>query len=316
MRVAIYILMLSVICCGELSAQNLPHRKQVRQGNEAFGEERYERSIDIYKEALKHDSTLFEAIYNVGNSHIKTKQWEEAKQRLSVAASDTTRSAKERAAAYYNLGYAQFMQDSIQRDSLKLSLESFRRSLVLNPEDMDAKYNYVYVRTLLEQQQNQGGGDGDGGGEGDDQNDQNSQNQNNPNNPNNQQNPNNNNQNNGQNNNQNDDKNDPNKDNQNDNQNDRKDNRDNPDRNDNQNDNQSDKPKDNKSDGGDDNNDNPDNQPRGGDNPEQEESPSGMTPEQREQMLDAIQAQEDKTQQKVDDADKKRGILIRGKKNW
>lgn len=288
-RTTIYILLLlSVVWCGTASAQNLPHRKQVRQGNEAFAKERYEKSIDTYQQALKYDSILYEARYNVGNAYAKTKRWAEAEQELKRALTDTMRTDSELAAAYYNLGYAQFMQDSLHQ-----SLESFRRSLVLNPEDMNAKYNYVYVRTLLEQQQNQ-------------QNDQNQDNQQN------QQNQNNNNQNN-QNNNQNNDNNDQNNDNQNDKNDDNKNDQNKDKQNDNQND-QNDDKKDNQNDnqsGGDDKKDDKsDSQPQGG------QSPSGMTPEQREQMLDAIQAQEDKTQQKVDDADKKRGILIRGKKNW
>ena len=150
-RTTIYILLLlSVVWCGTASAQNLPHRKQVRQGNEAFAKERYEKSIDTYQQALKYDSILYEARYNVGNAYAKTKRWAEAERELKRALTDTMRTDRELAAAYYNLGYAQFMQDSLHQ-----SLESFRRSLVLNPEDMNAKYNYVYVRTLLEQQQNQ-----------------------------------------------------------------------------------------------------------------------------------------------------------------
>ena len=293
-RVTIYILLLlGVVWCGSVSAQNLPHRKQVRQGNKAFAEERYEKSADTYQQALKYDSTLYEARYNVGNAYAKTKRWAEAEQELKRALTDTMRTDKELAAAYYNLGYAQFMQDSLHQ-----SLESFRRSLVLNSEDMNAKYNYVYVRTLLEQQQNQQNDQNQNDQNQDNQQNQQNQNNNNQNNQNNNQNNDNNDQNNDNQNDKNDDnKNDQNKDKQNDKQNDQND-----DKKDNQNDNQS---------GGDDKKDDKsDSQPQGG------QSPSGMTPEQREQMLDAIQAQEDKTQQKVDDADKKRGILIRGKKNW
>lgn len=284
-RVTIYILLLlGVVWCGSVSAQNLPHRKQVRQGNKAFAQERYEKSADTYQQALKHDSTLYEARYNLGNAYIKTERWADAQEALQRALTDSTRTDRELAAAYYNLGYAQFMQDSLHQ-----SLESFRRSLVLNSEDMNAKYNYVYVRTLLEQQQNQ-------------QNDQNQDNQQDQNNQNNQ----NNNQNN-----QNNDNNNQNNDNQNDKNDDKKnDQNDKNDKQNDQNDDKKDNQNDNQSDGDDDKDEESDSQPEGG------ESPSGMTPEQREQMLDAIQAQEDKTQQKVDDADKKRGILIRGKKNW
>lgn len=43
-------------------------------------------------------------------------------------------------------------------------------------------------------------------------------------------------------------------------------------------------------------------------------TPSGISPQEQEQMLDAIQAQEDKTQEKL--KEKNKGVVIRGKKNW
>lgn len=42
-------------------------------------------------------------------------------------------------------------------------------------------------------------------------------------------------------------------------------------------------------------------------------TPSGISPQEQEQMLDAIQAQEDKTQEKLKE---KQGVVVRGKKNW
>ena len=65
----------------------------------------------------------------------------------------------------------------------------------------------------------------------------------------------------------------------------------------------------------------PQEQPENGDNPEQDEQPEGgeqpneegATPEQ-ERMLDIIQGEEDKTQDKLKDA--KQGAVIYGKKNW
>lgn len=52
--------------------------------------------------------------------------------------------------------------------------------------------------------------------------------------------------------------------------------------------------------------------------PEQEgqgepQSPGDISEQEQEQMLDAIQAQEDKTQEKLKE---KRGVIVRGKKNW
>lgn len=42
-------------------------------------------------------------------------------------------------------------------------------------------------------------------------------------------------------------------------------------------------------------------------------TPSGISPQEQQQMLDAIQAQEDKTQEKLKE---KRGVVVRGRKNW
>ena len=59
-----------------------------------------------------------------------------------------------------------------------------------------------------------------------------------------------------------------------------------------------------------DQNGNPDRQEQG----EGQPTPSGISPQEQEQMLDAIQAQEDKTQEKL--KEKAKGVVVRGKKNW
>ena len=42
-------------------------------------------------------------------------------------------------------------------------------------------------------------------------------------------------------------------------------------------------------------------------------TPSGISPQEQQQMLDAIQAQEDRTQDKLKE---KQGVVVRGTKNW
>lgn len=270
-------------------AQNMPERGLVRKGNRLFDKERYARSADAYQQALYHDSTSFEARYNLGNALIRRAMADttaytdpnsaqaklsagfitQAEGLLQAAAADSLRTADERADAYYNLGNAQFAQQKLQ-DALK----SYRRSLVLRPDDMEAKYNYALTKKLLEQQQNQ-------------QNEQNQdQNQDNQ---------------------QNDQNQDQNQQGQNDKNQDNKDNQQNQDKNQNDKNNP-------------DQNQNEQNK-QGGDKQEQEQPQqpqpkprSGMSEEQQQQLLDAIQAQEDKTQEKLDE--KKKGIIIRGKKNW
>ena len=274
---------LALLCVTTLSAQKMPERGLVRKGNRLFDKERYTQSADAYQHALNHDSTSFEARYNLGNTMIRRAMADttayadpqssaakmsqgfisQAEGLLQAAAADSLRTADERADAFYNLGNSQFIQQKLQE-----ALKSYRQSLVLRPDDMEAKYNYALTKKLLEQQQQQ-------------QQDQ---------------------QNNDQNQDQQQDE------NQNQDQNQQGDN----DQNQNQ----------DKNDQSDNNQDKNEDQQGGGDQ-EQKEQPqqpqgqkpkSGMSEEQQQQLLNAIQAQEDKTQEKLDE--KKKGIIIRGKKNW
>ncbi len=266
---------LALLCVTTLSAQKMPERGLVRKGNRLFDKERYTQSADAYQHALNHDSTSFEARYNLGNTMIRRAMADttayadpqssaakmsqgfisQAEGLLQAAAADSLRTADERADAFYNLGNSQFIQQKLQE-----ALKSYRQSLVLRPDDMEAKYNYALTKKLLEQQQQQ---------QQDQQNNDENQDQQ-------------------QDENQNQDQSQQSNNNQNQNQ----------------------------------NQDKNEDQQGGGDN-EQKEQPqqpqgqkpkSGMSEEQQQQLLNAIQAQEDKTQEKLDE--KKKGIIIRGKKNW
>ena len=271
----------------DATAQRMPERGLVRKGNRLFAKERYEHSSNAYREALQHDSTSFEARYDLANALIRMSMadttayadpessaakmssgnLQQAEALLQAAAADSLQTAENRAEAFYNLGNAQFVQQKLQD-----ALQSYRRSLVLNPNDMEAKYNYALTKKLLEQQQNQ-------------QNDQNQNNQDNQNN---------------QNQNQNQPQNQPQGGN---------DNKDNQDQNDQSDDQNQDQNKDNQQGGGDQNQDEKE-QPQ---QPKQQPK-SGMSEEQQQQLLNAIQAQEDKTQDKLDE--KAKGVIIKGKKNW
>lgn len=229
------------------AAQKYPERSLVRKGNRAFAKERYDRAIDRYKMAAEKTPGTWEASYNLGNALYRTEQYDAAAQALQAAAADTLRPAADRAEAYYNLGDVQFRQQK-----LKESLESFKSALRLNPADEQAKYNYAYVKRLLQQQENE------------DQNqDQNQQNQ------------------------------------------DQQDQQQNQDQ-------QQDQQDQNGQDR------NQDRQPESGEEEQPEEGnprpqEGRISPQEQERMLEAIQAQEDETQEKLKE---KAGVVVRGKKNW
>lgn len=252
-------------------AQQMPERREVRKGNRLYNKGEYQQSIERYGRALMFDPTSFEATYNMGNAMSKAEMYDKAEQMLGRAAADTLRSDSDRAEAYYNLGNTQFRQKKYQE-----ALESYKRSLLLNPDDREAKYNYAYTKHLLDDEQKNGGGGGNDQNQQNQQNDQNQQ---------------------GQNQNQNQqgqDQQDQNKDQGQDQQDQ------------NQNQNQQNQDQQGQGQPG-----REDGEPREG---EGQPRPEGLSQQEQEQMLDAIQAQEDRTQEKL--KEKRRAMVVRSGKNW
>ena len=262
------ILLAALLAAVSALGQQMPERREVRKGNRLYNKGEYQQSIERYGRALMLDPASFEATYNLGNALSKAEMYDKAEQMQNRAAADTLRSDTERAEAYYNLGNTQFRQKKYRE-----ALESYKRSLLLNPDDREAKYNYAYTKHLLDDEQKNGGG---GGG---DQNQQNKDQQN-------QQGQNNQNQQ-GQN---------------------------------NQNQQGQDQNKDQGQDNQDQNKDQGQGQPDGKDGEQGEGEgegqprPEGISPQEQEQMLDAIQAQEDRTQEKL--KEKRRAMVVRSGKNW
>lgn len=269
------ILLAALLAAVSALGQQMPERREVRKGNRLYNKGEYQQSIERYGRALMLDPASFEATYNLGNALSKAEMYDKAEQMQNRAAADTLRSDTERAEAYYNLGNTQFRQKKYRE-----ALESYKRSLLLNPDDREAKYNYAYTKHLLDDEQKNGGG---GGG---DQNQQNKDQQNQQ----------------GQNNqNQNQQGQDQNKDQNKDQQDQNKDQQD-------QNKDQQDQNQDQQGQG--------QGQPDGkdGEQGEGQPRPEGISPQEQEQMLDAIQAQEDRTQEKL--KEKRRAMVVRSGKNW
>lgn len=131
------------------SAQKYPERSLVRKGNRAYEKQKYDLSIDRYREAAERTPGTWEAGYNLGNALYRTEQYDKAAEALRVTAADSLRTPQERAEAYYNLADVQYKQQKLQE-----ALESLKSSLRLNPADEDAKYNYTLIKRQLQEQEN------------------------------------------------------------------------------------------------------------------------------------------------------------------
>ena len=250
------ILIACLLLTAAASAQKYPERSLVRRGNRAYERGRYELGIERYTKALEAAPGNYEALYDLGNALAAAERYDKAEETLRAAAADTLRSGDDRAEAYFNLGNVQLAQQKLQE-----ALESYKNSLRMNPADEEAKYNYVYVKRLLQNQ--------DGGGGGDQNQDQNQ----------------------------------------------------------NGDDRQQGQQGDNDSQG--DNGQNDSSDPQQGDEQQSDGQPEDsqgdgddkevpveprISEQEQERMLEAIQAEEDKTQDKL--KDKVRGVIVKGRKNW
>ena len=229
-------------------------RKDVRRGNRQFKKAEYGDADISYRKGLNADSTSVASAYNLGNNLYRQGNYAEAGKYYQQALRHLpeTRNLKKRDAegfdTYFNIGDA-----ALQQKQYRAAMEAFAQALIINPDDMEAKENYVYARKMLENNP-----DGGGGGNNDQNQDQNQDQQD-----------------------------------QNQDQNQNQDNQD-------QNKDQQDQNKDK------------DQQDQG----QQPYSGSEISPQQAQQMLQAIQAKEKETQDKVN---KEKAAVLKSRqkeKNW
>ena len=230
-------------------------RRDVRRGNRDFRKENFREADIDYRKALVKDSLSVAANYNLANNLYRQKDMEQAKatlERIGEIAPEIAQAAD----YYYNLGDV-----AIARQDWQGAVDAFEQSLLRNPDDLDAKENYIYAKQMLQNQQNQ------------QQQNQNQQDQN-----------------------QNDQNNDQNQDRQNQDQNDQKDDK---------------KDQDGQNDQNQDNKNDQQKQPQ----QNQGQQPK-ISPQAAQQMLQAIQAKEKETQDKVN-KQKAEALKSRQKeKNW
>lgn len=306
-----FTLAIALFVATDAQAQKWPERSRVRRGNRAYEQLDYDRAEERYREAQELSDTCFEAKFNLGDALYKQQRFDEAEKIFAALATDSTRSTLDRAHSYYNLGNTLFQQKKYQE-----ALSAYKRSLRLNPADLETKYNYAYTKKYIEDNQQGGGGGGnndqnqqnqnqDQNQQGDGQNDQQNNDQNNDQNQDNQ--------NNNDQNDQGDNSQDKNDQNKGDDQQDKGNNKGNDDPNKGDNEGEND-PQDGDQNGENDPNEgdqNGDQEPQQGDG---EPQPSGLSQNDAERMLDAIQGEEDKTRDKVN-AKVGQGV-VRSGKNW
>ena len=122
-------------------------KKEVRRGNREFKKENYEAAFQDYLRAVGKDTSSIAANYNMASALYRMEQYDQAQQALDRIKESAPSSAS--AADYlYNLGDV-----ALQRKDYQAAVKAFGESLILRPDDLDAKENFIYARKMLQNQQ-------------------------------------------------------------------------------------------------------------------------------------------------------------------
>ena len=142
------LILLFMLCfTGSLNAQ--ADRKFIRQGNREYEKNKFPESEISYRRALDKNKTSGDAVFNAGDALYKQKKYEDAGKQF-IESHKMIEEKDKRSVSMYNLGNSLFMANK-----LKESIEAYKNSLKLNPENMEAKYNLAYAQDMLKKQEEQ-----------------------------------------------------------------------------------------------------------------------------------------------------------------
>jgi len=120
-----------------------------KEGNSAYAKQAYEEALSAYQFAQIESPELAEPYYNAANSLYRQGMYAEALEQLSQALNF----AKEESLAensFYNLGNSSFSTQEWEN-----AIEAYKEALLLNPDDLDAKYNLELALQQQEQKEEQ-----------------------------------------------------------------------------------------------------------------------------------------------------------------
>jgi tetratricopeptide (TPR) repeat protein len=124
-------------------------RKLIRQGNREYEKTRYSESEIFYRKAIDKNEESADAVFNSGDALYKQKKYEDAGKQF-IETHKMNEDKVKKSASLYNLGNSFLMANKLQE-----SIEAYKNSLKLKPDNPEAKYNLAYAQDLLRKQQEQ-----------------------------------------------------------------------------------------------------------------------------------------------------------------
>lgn len=143
------LLLLVLLTAATEQAYGQSDKRYIRQGNRAYGKNRYSDSEILYRKASDKNKASADAVFNTGDALFRQNKFEEAGKQFAENI-QMNEDHDKKAAAMYNLG-----NSLLKANKLKESIEAYKGSLKMNPASTEAKYNLAYAQDLLKKQEQQ-----------------------------------------------------------------------------------------------------------------------------------------------------------------
>ena len=122
-------------------------RQELRKGNKEYNKGKYTEAEINYRKALAANARSSDAAYNLGNTLYRQSKFPEAEQQYKAALSQEKDKGMA-AANFHNVGNISMNTKEYQK-----SVDAYKQSLRLNPDDDETRYNLALAQKLLENQQ-------------------------------------------------------------------------------------------------------------------------------------------------------------------
>jgi len=128
---------------------------EVRRGNREFKSENFRDAELNYRQALEQNPQSIKALFNLANALYKQGRYEEAANILD-GISNLELPDNRRADVYHNLGNSR-----LGNQQIKESIEAYKNSLRIRPEDNETRHNLAWAMQLLQEQEQEQDQEGD-----------------------------------------------------------------------------------------------------------------------------------------------------------
>lgn len=143
---------MSVLCLFLLHTTLLgqQEREYIRKGNRLYRKSEFAGSEGMYRRAQAQERSTYNSGFNLGDALYKQGRFGEAAEEFNRAATGSADNSAKQAQSFYNLG------NSLLKDQkFEESIKAYINSLMLDPENPEAKYNLAYAQDQLKKQEEQ-----------------------------------------------------------------------------------------------------------------------------------------------------------------